>query len=78
MDKYLEELAIELTLNDSRIQNIIHIRHDAYESFKNININGSSLICHIQNIYDKSACIEDFLDCAFTFVEQHKGIIINE
>lgn len=54
MDKYLEELAIEPTLN------------------------GSSLICHIQNIYDKSACIEDFLDCAFTFVEQHKGIIINE
>lgn len=54
MDKYLEELAIELTLN------------------------GSSLICHIQNIYDKSESIEDFLDSAFAFVEQHKGIINNE
>lgn len=73
---YLEELAIEPTLNDSRIQNIIPIRHDAYESFKNIIIEGSSLTYHIQDIYNRSECIEEFLDSAYAFVEQNKSIII--
>lgn len=68
---YLEELAIEPTLNDIRLQAMIPIRHHAYDSFKNIRINGKNLPDHIQAIYDKSEDIEEFLNVSYDFIEKN-------
>lgn len=69
---YLEELIIEPTLNDARIQNIIPIKHEAYASFKNIYINKKSLTEQIQDFYDKSDTIEIFLNDTYRYIETYK------
>lgn len=68
---YLEELAIEPTLNDCRIQSILPIRHTAYDSFRQMQIGGKALTEHIQAIYDNSENIESFLDEAYAFIAQN-------
>lgn len=69
---YLEELAIEPTLNDVRIQNIIPIKHEAYASFKNIQIEGKTLTEQILDLYDSSENIEKFLDDTYNYIENYK------
>ena len=69
---YLEELAIEPTLNDDKIQNIIPIIHDTYASFKNMQIEGKALPEQIQDLYDSSENIEEFLNEAYKYIENHK------
>ena len=69
---YLEELAIEPTLNDCRIQDIISIKHEAYVSFKEIWIEEKSLVEHIQDLYERSRNMEIFLNEAYEFIETHK------
>lgn len=71
---FLEELAIEPTLNDSRIQKIIPIRHEAYASLRAIRIAGEPLTRHIQKIYDDSPDMETFLDAAYCFLEERVGL----
>lgn len=68
---YLEELAIEPTLNDSRIQAIIPIKHQAYDSLQRIKIEESSLTEHIQFIYDNSKDIDEFLNKSYMFIKKH-------
>lgn len=69
---YLEELVIEPTLNDVRIQNIIPIKHEAYASFKNITIDGKMLTEQMQDFYDKSDNIEMFLNDVYRYIEMYK------
>lgn len=68
---YLEELAIEPTLNDRCIQEIIPIRHSAYDSLKKVQIDGISLTEHIQRIYEQGKNIEVFLDTAYDFLSNN-------
>lgn len=69
---FLEELVIEPTLNDERIQRLVPIKHSAYDSFKKTEIEGMSLTQHIQNIYDGRKNIEDFIDRAYKFIYDKK------
>lgn len=71
---FLEEIAIEPTLNDRRIQEIIPIRHEAYASLRAIQIAGEPLTRHIQKIYDNSSDMEAFLDAAYCFLEERMGV----
>lgn len=66
---FLEELAIEPTLNDERIQKIVPIRHQAYDSLKELVIEGESITEHIQEIYDTSSKIEEFLNRSYHFLQ---------
>ncbi len=68
---FLEELKIELTLNDSRIQNIVPIKHNAYDLFKKTLIDLIPLTSFIQNLYDNSKNIEDFIDTAYCFLRKN-------
>lgn len=65
---FLEELAIEPTLNDDCMQKIVPINHKAYDSLKKTEIDGVSLTSHIQRIYNGKKNIEDFLDTAYDFL----------
>ena len=67
---FLEELAIEPTLNDERIQKIVPVKHLAYDSLKELAIEGKSITEHIQEIYDTSGDIEDFLDRSYHFLQK--------
>lgn len=67
---FLEELAIEPTLNDERIQKILPIRHQAYDSLKELVIEGKPITGHIQEIYNTSGNIEEFLDQSYHFLEK--------
>ena len=69
---YLEELAIEPTLNDIRIQTIMPIKHKAYASFKKIQIDGRTLTEQIQDFYDRSDNIEIFLNDVYRYIEAYK------
>lgn len=73
---FLEELAVEPTLNDRRIQEIIPIRHEAYASLRAIRIAGEPLTQHIQRIYDSSPDMEAFLDVAYCFLEERSSICL--
>lgn len=68
---YLEELAIEPTLNDVRIQSLAPYLHKTYDSFYEIRINGITLVEHIQRIYDQSKDMEEFLNHAFHFISDN-------
>lgn len=65
---YLEELAIEPTLNNDKMQKLLPIRHQAYNSFYRTKVQGMALPEHIQKIYDESSDIVKFLDNAFAFI----------
>ncbi len=69
---FLEELIIEPTLNDSRIQNIVPIKQNAYDSFKKTLIDGIPLTYYIQNLYDSCKNIDDFIDTAYCFLRENK------
>lgn len=69
---YLEELAIEPTLNDIRIQSVIPIKHEAYASFKNTTVYGKRLTEQIQDFYDNSDNIEMFLNDSYRYIETNK------
>lgn len=71
---FLEELAIEPILNDSHIQEIIPIRHEAYASLRAIQIAGEPLTRHIQKICDNSSDMGAFLDAAYCFLEEGMGL----
>lgn len=74
---FLEELAIEPTLNDGCMQKIVPIKHKAYDSLKKTEINGVSLTSHIQRIYDGKKNMEDFLDAAYDFLCGKEANICN-
>lgn len=68
---FLEELAIEPTLNDERIQGLIPIRHEAYGSLRAVEIAGKPLTTHIQEIYDARDSMGTFLEEAYHFLQSH-------
>lgn len=68
---YLEELSIEPILNTSRIQRLAPIKHKAYDSFYKILIDGQSLPEQIQNIYNNSSNIEEYLTQSYKYIEQY-------
>ncbi len=68
---YLEELSIEPTLNEPRIQQLAPYIHKAYNSFYEIIIDGKSLPEQVMDIYKKSSSIEEYLVKAFKYIEEH-------
>lgn len=68
---FLEELAIAPTLNDSRIQKVLPIRHRAYASLEKTMAGGIPLTDHIQQIYEKSDTIECFLEDAYLLLSKY-------
>lgn len=66
---FLEELAIAPTLNDSRMQKILPIKHRAYASLEETMVEGAPLTEHIQRIYEGSETIECFLEDAYSFLQ---------
>lgn len=68
---YLEELSIEPTLNTPRIQRLAPFEHKAYDSFYKIIINGKSLPEQIQNIYENSSNIEEYLTQSYKYIEKY-------
>jgi hypothetical protein len=74
---FMEELLIEPTLNDIRIQEVLSIRHDAYDSLKNIEIQSISLTKHIQELYDTRKCMDQFLLNTYAFLQENYELILN-
>lgn len=68
---FLEELAIEPVLNDSSIQELLPIRHRAYDSLRAIEIEGKPITTQIQEIYDARSSMGNFLEEAYFFLQSH-------
>ncbi|WP_167957469.1 hypothetical protein [Anaerosporobacter faecicola] len=68
---YLEELSIEPTLNIPQTRQIAPYEHKAYDSFYETIIDGKSLPVQIGEIYRDSTTIEEYLERAYTYIEQH-------
>lgn len=68
---FLEELTVEPTLNDPRIQRIVPIRHTAYDSLRAVTIEGKPLTAHIQELYDASGSMEKYLKDTGQFLQRH-------
>lgn len=68
---FMEELTVEPTLNDLRIQRIVPIRHTAYDSLRAVTIEGRPLTAHIQELYDASGSIEKYLRDTGQFLQCH-------
>lgn len=73
---FLEELTIEPTLNDPRIQAILPVTHTAYDSLRAIQIGGKSLTSHIQEIYDASGDMGKYLEDSQQFLQRHYAELV--
>ena len=67
---YLEELSIEPMLNTESIYRFAPFKHVTYDSFYQTIIEGKTLPYIIQEIYNKSSSIEEYLDNAYNFLEK--------
>lgn len=73
---FLEEMAVDPTLNVPCIQKVAPYPQKAYEQFYERNINGTSAEEHIINLFDDRTSMEDFLDKAYQFIDTYKERLI--
>lgn len=73
---FLEEMAVDPTLNIPCIQNVAPYPQKAYEQFYVRMIDGKSAEEHIINIFKNRSSIEDFLDTAYDFIDKNKKLLI--
>ncbi|HEX3077822.1 MAG TPA: hypothetical protein VHQ24_13245, partial [Lachnospiraceae bacterium] len=73
---FLEEMAVDPTLNVPCIQNVAPYPQKAYEQFYERNIYGISAEEHIINLFDGRTSMEDFLDKAYQFIDTYKEQIL--
>lgn len=65
---FLEEIAVDPTLNEECIQKIAPYTQVAYQQFYNETINGISVMDNIKIIYNQKRNMADFLDRAYKFI----------
>lgn len=73
---FLEEMAVDPTLNIPCIQNVAPYPQKAYEQFYERMIDGISVEEHIINMFNNRSSIEDFLDTAYDFIDKNKNLLI--
>lgn len=73
---FLEEMAVDPTLNIPCIQTVAPYPQKAYEQFYECMIDGMSAEEHIINIFKNRSSIEDFLDTAYDFIDKNKKLLI--
>ncbi|MDF2872339.1 MAG: hypothetical protein K0R05_3914 [Anaerocolumna sp.] len=73
---FLEEMAVDPTLNLPCIQNIAPFPQKAYEQFYERMIDGISAENHIINIFINRTSIEDFLNTSYDFIDKNKSILL--
>lgn len=73
---FLEEMAVDPTLNIPSIQNIAPYPQKAYEQFYECMIDGISAENHIINMFTTRISIEDFLNKAYSFIDKHKNLLL--
>lgn len=69
---FLEEMAVDPTLNIPCIQKVAPYPQKAYEQFYECMIDGVSAENHIINMFRNRTSIDDFLNIAYDFIERHK------
>ena len=73
---FLEEMAVDPTLNIPCIQNVAPYPQKAYEQFYERMIDGISAEDHIINMFVNRTSTENFLNTAYTFIEKNKNILL--
>ena len=73
----LSEMVPLAILSDSRIQNIFKHEPSVYNEWKSKQIDGKSLLEHLQDIYNKRESFEDFMKKSWEFVKKNKEEINN-
>lgn len=73
---FLEEMAVDPTLNIPCIQNVAPYPQKAYEQFYERMIDGISAEHHIINMFIKRTSIENFLNTAYGFIDKNKSILL--
>lgn len=73
---FLEEMAVDPTLNCSRMQKVSPYDQKAYAKFYDCEINGIRIQDYINQYYSDSTSIEEFLNSSYEFIQKnHKYII---
>lgn len=73
---FLEEMAVDPTLNIPAIQSVAPYPQKAYEQFYERMIDGVSAEDHIINIYENRISMEDFLNTAYDFINKNKRLLL--
>lgn len=73
---FLEEMAVDPTLNIPCIQNVAPYPQKAYEQFYDRMIDGISAENHIINMFINRTSIENFLNTAYGFIDKNKSILL--
>ena len=73
---FLEEMAVDPTLNIPCIQSVAPYPQKAYEQFYERMVDGMSAEEHIIQFYKKRTSMEDFLDSAYDFIEKNKSLLL--
>lgn len=73
---FLEEMAVDPTLNIPSIQSIAPYPQKAYEQFYECMIDGISAEDNIINIFQNRTSMESFLTTAYDFIEANKDLLL--
>jgi hypothetical protein len=73
---FLEEMAVDPTLNIPCIQKVAPYTQKAYEQFYERMIDGISAEEHIINIFTNRTSMEDFLNTSYDFIEKNKYMLL--
>jgi hypothetical protein len=73
---FLEEIAVDPTLNIPCIQSVAPYPQKAYDQFYECIIDGISAEEHIINMFTARISMEDFLDKAYVFIENYKDKLL--
>lgn len=73
---FLEEMAVDPTLNIPCIQKVAPYPQKAYDQFYECMIEGVSAEDHIINMYINRTSIEDFLNTTYDFIDNNKKILL--
>lgn len=74
---WLEEMAVDPTLNHPEMLKVSPYQQKAYQSFYDNKINGVALEEYIIQIFDERVDMADFLDKAYNFIESNIADIIS-
>lgn len=75
---FLEEMAVDPTMNCRRMQETAPFPQKAYDKFYNNYINDISIEEYIINLFDKSENMADFLNSAYQFIVNNLDEIIKK
>lgn len=72
---YLEEIAVDPTLNEACLMEIAPYPQKAYQQFYKADREGISIMDRIKKIYNERSSIEEFLDKAYEFIAENIDVI---